>query len=185
MSTRTAKLSTALAALAIAGCGGSGDPEGAKLPPSVRQALLPQLQSIDDRVAADVSGACDDIFDPEAGNIGPIDAALASIPEDVDPEIRSALEGSVDRLKQLVDDECAQIAARERQEQEELPEDTDPVEPLPEETDTEEATTETTPEPPPETAPDDEPPSDAPPGDDGTGPPGQGGGIEAPPGGDE
>ena len=82
----------AAAALAVAGCGGDDEPQGEKLPPEITKTLLQQLESVGDRVAAGVSGACDDIYseDSSVGNIGPIDEALNSIPPDVDPEIRAA-----------------------------------------------------------------------------------------------
>ena len=178
-------------ALTIAGCGDSEEPQGEKLPPAVTQELLAQLDSVGDRVAAGVSGACDDIYASEAegGNIEPIDAALSSIPPGVDPEIRTALEQSVDRLKQLVDEECAEIGAAEQDDQDTVTEEEPPptetetteTETVPTETDTTETETDTaptTPEEPPEA----EPPGRGP---DGTGPPGLGGGAEAPEGGDE
>jgi hypothetical protein len=178
-------LTACAAALAVAGCGGSDEPEGEKLPPEISQTLLQQLDSISDRVAAEVPGACDDIFaGAPTGNIEPIDAALSSIPSDVNPEIRSALEQSIDRLKQLVNDECAAIsdaAAQDDTTTEEAP-----VETVTEETDTtptETVTAPTTPdttetEPTPPEGPGNGPNGNGP---DGNGPPGQdGGGFEAP-----
>jgi len=181
----------AVLALAAASCGDSEEPEGRKLPPTVTQELLPQLESVGDRVAAGVSGACDDIYasGADGGNIEPIDAALSSIPAGVDPEIRTALEQSVDRLKQLVDEECAEIGAAEQDEQDTVTEEepapteteTTETETVPPETDTTETETDTAPTTP------EEPPTVEPPGGgpDGTGPPGLGGGAEAPDGGEE
>jgi hypothetical protein len=175
----------ATAALAVAGCGGDDEPEGKKLPASVTQDLQKQLESVGDRVAAGVSGACDDIYseDPDTGNIGPIDEALASIPSDVDPQIRSALEQSIERLNQLVGQECDQI----REQEQGLTEtETTPTETVTTETETVPAETiETTP-----TAPEPQPTEPTPPdtepngvGPDGEGPPGQErGGAEAPDG---
>jgi hypothetical protein len=182
-------LAALIALLALAGCGNSNEPEGERLPPETVQALLQQLDSVSDRVAANVSGACNDIYDSadNGGNFEPIDDALASLPDDVDSEIRAALEESIDRLKQLVDDECTAISDAELDET--TPEETAPVETTTEETTPEQTDTETVPE---ETAPEeqqDEPPADSQPpgrGPDGNGPPGQdgdgdnGGGIEAP-----
>lgn len=176
----------AAAALAVAGCGGDDEPQGEKLPAGVTQALLKQLDSVGDRVAAGVSGACDDIYsdDPDVGNIGPIDDALNSIPSDVDPEIRSALEQSIERLTQLVDQECDQIRASEQGLGDTVTEET-PTETVTTTTETETVpaeTTETTTTP-PETTP--TPPETTPNGlgPDGTGPPGQErGGAEAPEG---
>ena len=189
MSSRASQIAVAVAAglaLAVAGCGESEEPKGEKLPPAVTQELLQQLESVGDRVAAGVAGACDDIYASAAddGNIEPIDAALASVPASVDPEIRSALKQSVERLKQLVDEECAQIGAAEQDEQGTVTEEettpaeteTTETETVPTETETTETETETVPTT-PEAPPEGEPPGRGP---DGTGPPGQGGGLEAP-----
>jgi hypothetical protein len=180
-----------VAALTVAGCGDDEEPRGKRLPPQVTQTLLQQIESVGDRVSAGVAGACDDIYssDPEVGNIGPIDAALSSIPSDVDPEIRSALEQSIERLTQLVDQECSEIRASEQEGQEPVEEEQPPeivdteTETVPSET-TETTTTppETTPTTPPEQTP--ENPLDGR-GPDGSGPPGLGGGgVEAPDDGD-
>jgi hypothetical protein len=178
----------ALAALAVAGCGDDEQPRGEKLPPEVTQTLQQQLESIGDRVAAGVAGACDDIYasESEGGNIEPIDAALSSIPSDVDPEIRFALEQSVERLTQLVDQECAAIRSAEQEQQDPLTEEEPPPETAETETvPAEETETTTTP---PETTPTDPELPATPPegrGPDGTGPPGlERGGAEAPDEGD-
>jgi hypothetical protein len=183
-------LAAALAALAVAGCGDSGEPEGRKLPPELTSTLLQQLESVGDRVAAGVAGACDDIYASadDDGNIQPIDITLSSIPPDVDPEIRTALEQSFERLKQLVDQECEEIRSAEQEEQDRLPEETVPdetteTETVPTETETTPTDTETTP-----TETDESPDTETPPGKgpDGLGPPGQQGqqgGAEAPDGG--
>jgi hypothetical protein len=179
----------AAVALAIAGCGDANEPEGEKLPTAIAQELLRQIESVGDRVAADSAGACDDIYASadDDGNVEPIDAQLAAIPSDVDPQIRSALEQSVERLKQLVDEECADIRAAEQEEQgtvtDEAPTETETVETETAPTETETVPTET------ETAPTTpaEPPAEESPGrgPDGTGPPGlDRGGAEAPDGDD-
>jgi len=174
-----------VAALAVAGCGGDDEPRGEKLPPTVTRTLLQQLESVGDRVAAGVSGACDDIYSEDVGNIGPIDDALSSIPSEVDPEIRSALEQSIERLTQLVDQECDEIRSAEQGEQDTTTDET-PTETVTTETETVPAeTTETTTTPPettpaPPTTPESSPNGNGP---DGTGPPGQErGGAEAPDG---
>lgn len=178
-----------VATLTVAGCGDDEEPRGEKLPPQVTQSLTQQLESIGDRVAAGVAGACDDIYssDAEVGNIEPIDAALSSIPSDVDPEIRSALEQSIERLTQLVDQECSEIRSSEQEQQEPIEEEEPPetveTETVPAET-TETTTTppETTPTTPSEEAPVTPPDGRGP---DGTGPPGlERGGVEAPDDGD-
>lgn len=191
MTTRSSQLLCLLAAvgaLVLAGCGDDEEPRGEKLPPQVTQTLQQQLESVGDRVAAGVAGACDDIYsgDPEVGNIEPIDAALRSIPADVDPELRAALEQSIERLTQLVDRECSAIRSSEQEEQDPTTEE----EPPPETVETETVptdTTETTTTPPETTPTDPDTPSTPPDGrgPDGTGPPGlERGGAEAPDEGD-
>lgn len=179
----TALCALAAAALAVAGCG--GDDEGRKLPPGISEQLATTIGQIQDRVDANVSGACDDIFDGAAGgNFDETSQLIASIPEDVDPDIRSGLSESVDRLQELVSTECDEIQAREAEEQETvpeeetLPEETIPEETVPEETETETTPTETDTSPPP---PQDDGKGNGQ-GPDGNGPPGQndGGGLEVP-----
>jgi hypothetical protein len=178
-------LLAAAAVLAVAGCGGDDEPQGKKLPPDITQTLLKQLDSVGDRVAAGVSGACDDIYASESdgGNVEPIDAALSSIPSDVDPEIRSALEQSIERLTQLVDQECDAIRSAEQGEQDTTTDET-PTETVTTETETVPAETTETTTTPPETTPTTPETQTTPPngnGPDGSGPPGQErGGAEAP-----
>jgi hypothetical protein len=181
-----------IAAFAVASCGDDEEPRGEKLPPQVTQTLTQQLESVGDRVAAGVAGACDDIYssDPEVGNIEPIDATLSSIPSDVDPEIRSALEQSIERLTQLVDQECSAIRSSEQEQEDPTTEEEPPPETVETETETVPVETTETTTTPPETTPT-TPPEEAPEnpldgrGPDDTGPPGLGGGgVEAPDGGD-
>ncbi len=178
-------LVAAVAALAVAGCGGDDEPQGEKLPPAITQTLLQQLESVGDRVAAGVSGACDDIYSDDVGNIGPIDDALSSIPSDVDPEIRSALEQSFERLTQLIDQECDEIRSAE-QGQQDTTDETTPTETVTTETETVPTETTETTTSPPETTPTTPTTPSTPPnggGPDGNGPPGQDrGGAEAPEG---
>ena len=177
----------AAAALAVAGCGGDDEPQGEKLPPEITKTLLQQLESVGDRVAAGVSGACADI-DTEAssvGNLAPIDEALNSIPPDVDPEIRAALEQSIERLTQLVDQECDEIRSAESGQQDTTDE-TTPTETVTTETETVPTETTETTTTPPETTPTTPTTPSTPPngnGPDGGGPPGQDrGGAAAPEG---
>lgn len=153
---KIAALVATAAALAIAGCGGSDAPEGRLLPPSISETLRAHVDAIDRRVADGSAGACDDIYRPELedGNMEAIDEALASIPPAVDDDVRSALEQSVDRLKQLVDRRCDEIRAEEQGEEPPVIEEpapteteTEPTETVPPETETGTEPTET--EPPP------------------------------------
>jgi hypothetical protein len=182
-----ASLAIVATAFAIAGCGGSEDPEGEKLPAGAADELRSQLKSISERVAFRDGGACDDIFKPAPdGNLDTIDATMASIPARVDPDVRAALEQSIDRLKQLIDTECEEIAdedERERQQQEESAPEEEPTTPTP----TPEEPVETTPTPTetgPQPTPEDEQDGETPPaGTDGGGSPDLGGGgVDAPPG---
>jgi hypothetical protein len=174
----------AASALVVAGCG-SGGSEGKKLPPRISEQLELRIGQIQARVDANVAGACDDIFDGAAGgNFDETASLIAQIPDNVDPEIRSALSDGIDRLQELVSSECDEIQAREQEEQETVPEETVPEETVPEETVPEETETETTPTE-TETTPEPPPTDDGDGrGPDGNGPPGQigdpGGGLEAP-----
>jgi hypothetical protein len=175
----------AAAALAIAGCGDSEIPDAEKLPADISQDLLGEFERIEARVDANVSGACDDIFEGvDGGNFDQVSSLLDSIPDDVAPEIRSALSDSVDHLQQLVDDQCDEIRASEQGEV--VPEETTPEETTPTETETIPTETETVP---PETETTPTPPVDPGNGNgqgpNGEGPPGQdnkddGGGVEVP-----
>jgi hypothetical protein len=139
------RTTTAIAALGLAlipaGCG--GDEEGRPVPASLREQLESRLEEAEDRLEAEILGACEDIqndTEPE------VDRVLAQLPSDVDSDIRQQLEDGFSRLWELVSDECDRL----REEQETEPETTPPPapEPLPEETETE--TTPTVPEPAPE-----------------------------------
>lgn len=176
---KPAALAVAAVALGLAAGCGSGDSGGEPLPSTVADTLTGQLDAIGARVANGSPGACDDIYAPavEDGNLEPIDAALADIPADVDPDVRAALEESVDRLKALVDQECDAIREAALGE---------PVEPEVTNTTTTDVETETTPtetetvtetETTPTDTGEELPPGNGP---DGQGPPGQLGGAEAP-----
>lgn len=170
--------------LALSGCGDSETPASEKIPADISQDLLAEFEQIEARVDANVSGACDDIFEGvPSGTFDQVGSLVSSIPESVSPEIRSALSDSVDRLQQLVNSECADIRASEQGEEtvpdETVTEETTPTETVttPPETETTPPETETTP-----TTPDESPGTGNGQGPDGTGPPGQndGGGIEVP-----
>jgi len=174
----------AAVALALAGCGDSETPASEKIPADLSQDLLGEFEQIQARVDANVSGACDDIFEGvPGGNFDQVGSLVDSIPDSVSPEIRSALSDSVDRLQQLVNDQCTEIRAGE-QDEETVPDETVPdetetteTETTPPETETTPPETETTPTPP-----DEDPGNGNGQGPDGEGPPGQdnGGGIEVP-----
>jgi hypothetical protein len=150
-------LATAVAAvLGIAGCG--GDDEGAGIPSQTAQALQSELDGVERRLDNGSAGACTDILEgPRGPNLERVRQLLDSLPDDVDQDVRSALEDSFDRLWELVQQDCDDKAADEESQQEEEPEPEPEPEPTPTETQTETTPTETTP---PETTPTD--PEDAP-----------------------
>jgi hypothetical protein len=132
--------------LAAAGCGGDED-EGDPIPSEQADALLQQLEVVENRLNNGSVGACRDVFThAESPNQPTVDQILTQVPRGVDPEVRSALEESFARLWDLVDQECDDREADEPAQPEPDPE------PVPQET--EEEPTETAPpeeeEPPPE-----------------------------------
>jgi len=159
------------AAALVAGCGGDDEPEGEGVPADAVAAIEQRLDEIqrrfDDATQNDNVGACNDI---EADSFRSIAQTVGGLPSDVDPDVRDALEASLDRLRQLTEEGCADVEPVET--------DTTPEETIPEETVTETVPEETTPE---ETEPEPQPTT---PDDGGTTTPGQGGGA-VPPAGDE
>jgi hypothetical protein len=142
----------ALSCLALIGAGCGGDEEGDPIPAAQREQILSRLDEAERRLDDGSQGACMDILDdtePEVDNV------VASLPENVDADIRQRLEEGLQNLWDLVTAECEQLEGQE----------TD---------------TETTPEPPPPppeteteevpTVPEEEPEEE----DDGGMPPGQG-----------
>jgi hypothetical protein len=157
------------AGMALAGCG--SDDEGEPIPQDIAAEIEAQLDNIEGQIEEGSLGACNDIKKP-GNTFDAVQAAVERVPERVDPDVRDALSGSVDRLDELIDQECS---SREPEEPEPVPEETEtvtvPEETEPEETEPEETVPEET--APEETVPSEEEPGLGPPG--GT-PPGQGGG---------
>jgi hypothetical protein len=156
--------------LALAGCG--GDDEGAPIPSDTAAALQAELDGVQARLDNGSAGACKDILEGSRGpNLERVNALIDALPDDVDPDVRSALEESFDRLWELVQQDCDDKASEEEQAQPEEPEVTTP-----------ETTEETTPETTEETTPEPTPPSEEeiPPDGDGDNggeiPPGNGNG---------
>ena len=138
------------AALAIAGCG--GDEEGEPIPAQTAQALQAELDGVQARIDNGSAGACNDILEGDRGpNLERVQQLIEGLPEDVDPDVRSALEESFDRLWELVQQDCDDKAQEEESERQQEPEPEPEPEPTPTETETEtepEPTpTETEPEP--------------------------------------
>ena len=168
---RRAATTLVLFALVAAGCG-SDDEEGEPIPAGQAQALLDQLELVEDRSDRGICGGANTQVDE-------LEAKVEALPEDVDADVRSALEEGLDHLRDLVNDECDENREEpetdttetepEETQPETEPEETEPEEAEPEETQPEETTPEETtplPEPPPEETP----------------LPGEGGGV-TPPGG--
>ena len=171
-----AKPTALLAAVAIvvAGCGGDDEPEGKGIPPEAVAALENRLDEIqrrfDEATEHGNVGACNDI---QSDSFKAVAATVSQLPEDVDPEIRDALEAGLQRLQELTEEGCAGV---EPPETDTTPTETAPPETTPEETETDEA--------PPETTPSKEPPGqqkkDKNKGGGATPPDGSGGGLPAP-----
>jgi hypothetical protein len=169
------------ASLAVAGCG--GDDEGEPIPTATATALSSELDGVQDRLDEGSAGACRDILGgPRGPNMARVQDLIDQLPDDVDSDVRSALEDSFNRLWDLVEQECDDKA---QQEEESQPEETTPEETTPEETEPETTPEETTPEEttPEETTPPEE--EELPPEGDGEndgGIPGNGGGGGVGPG---
>jgi hypothetical protein len=169
-------IALALAAPLAAGCGGDDEQEGQPIPAEQAAALERQLESIENRFQFG-GDACADITGNEDPNTTAVENVLASLPQNVDPDVRDSLEQSFDRLFQLVEEQCDEEKGQETETE---------AAPPPPETDTEPTETVPPPEeeegdddgegeeeaPPPE---EEVPPEEVPPGQDGELPPGQGG----------
>jgi hypothetical protein len=127
------------ACLAAAGCG-SGDEEGSPIPSETAAALEQQLDNVQARLDDGSAGACRDILEgPRGPNRDGVQQILDGLPNDVDPDVRDALEQSFENLWSLVERRCEEAAAREEAQPEPAPE------PEATTTETQTETTETTP----------------------------------------
>jgi hypothetical protein len=132
-------------AAAVSGCG--SDDEGAGITPDAAAALERQLASIQGRFEVG-GGACTDITDGDDPNTTAVQQTIDSLPDDVDPDVRDALQQSFDRLFELVQQECEEPPAETNTTPEPEPEATETTETTPPETtETEPPPTETTEEP--------------------------------------
>ena len=91
----------ACGALWASGCGGSGK-QGKPLPAQQSAALQRELDSVQRRFAFG-DGACKDI---QNGSKSDVQAILASIPTNVDADVRDALRRSFDHLWDLASAQC-------------------------------------------------------------------------------
>jgi hypothetical protein len=142
---RVLALSLVAAAVAVAGCG--GDEEGKGIPRITATALGQQLDNIQARIDEGSAGACRDILEaPESrgANKAQVEDLIDSMPDDVDTDVKSALQDSFDRLWDLVQQECDDKASKEEEKTDTTPTDTQ-EETTPTETETTPTETETTP----------------------------------------
>ncbi len=155
----TITLLLVLASGLAAGCG-SDEEQGSPIPATAAAELNKRLDSVQGRFDFG-GGACADIAEDQqlAGQ------TIADLPDDVDPDVRQALQDGFDRLFALTDEQCDETKGQETEpEPDPVPEtETEP------ETDTETIPTETIPtetvptlpeEPPTEPVPPEEEPSD-------------------------
>lgn len=132
----------ACVALLAAGCG--SDDEGKQIPQSSAAELQRSLESIERRFDLG-GGACQDITQGEDTDVDAVQAKIDGLPDDVDKDVRDALQESFDRLFDLVQEECTQTdteAETETTPTEEVPTVTEEVPTV-----TETVPTETTPPP--------------------------------------
>src|SRR5688572_8575197 len=145
------------AGVTAAGCG--GDDEGAPIPRATATALNAELDGVQDRIDEGSAGACRDIIGgPRGPNKERAQELIDSMPDDVDSDVRSALQDSFDRLWDLVEQDCDDKAQGEQeQDQPETETDTEP-EPTPTDTTPTDTTpTDTTPTDTTPTSPDEVP----------------------------
>jgi hypothetical protein len=148
-------LLTAAVAAMTAGCG--SDDKGKPIPQDAAAALERQLASIQARFEVG-GGACGDITGGDDPNSTPVRQTIDSLPDDVDPDVRDALQGSFDRLFQLVEEQCKSEPPPQQQQQQQQQTETEQAPSQTETTPAETTETETTPtqteeQPPPETNP--------------------------------
>lgn len=186
--TQLAGLVACAALIAGPGCGSDEEEPGPGVPRAAAEQLSAELDLVQRRIDGtremSAPGSCRDI---ELKSYPDIEKIIDALPKDTDPDVRRALERSIDRLKELTQSECTELVDEiERRREESTPEVTPPPAPV---------QPEPTPEPTPtETQPREEKPEDEKPKEDkkedggggmgpnGQGPPGQGGGGQpAPP----
>ena len=143
------------ACLAAAGCG-SDDEGGTRIPADTAAALATQLDGVQARLDNATPGACKDILEgPRGPNRAAVQQLIDGLPDDVDPDVRAALQESFDNLWSLVESKCEDLepdepAQTETTEQETTPTETEtePTETIPPPTETEPTTPEEAPLPP-------------------------------------
>ena len=134
------------ACLAAAGCG-SDDEGGKKIPAAAAAALQQQLDGVQARLDNATPGACKDILEgPRGPNRAAVQQLIDGLPNDVDPDVRDALQESFDNLWSLVESECQDLTPDEpAQTETQTQTEATPTETTPPETETTPPETETTP----------------------------------------
>jgi hypothetical protein len=137
--------------LAAAGCG--GDEEGKPIPVATATALNNELNGVQARLDQGSSGACKDILEgPRDPNMARVQELIDAMPDDVESDVRAALEDSFDQLWDLVQQDCDDKAQEEKSQQEPEPQE-------PAQTDTDTTPTDTTDTTPTDTTPTDTTPT--------------------------
>jgi len=137
-------LTFALLALALVAAGCGGDDEGKPIPAATATQLDAQLDGVQARLDNGTAGACKDILEgPRGPNLEQVNQIIQSLPDDVDSDVRSALQDSFDNLWDRVQDKCDELAQKQEQQQQPTETQTTPTET--ETTPTETTPTETTP----------------------------------------
>jgi hypothetical protein len=135
-------LALVAASVAVAGCG--GDEEGKPIPATTAAGLQAQLENIQGRIDQGSEGACKDILGgPRDPNKEQVEQLIDSMPDDVDSDVRSALQDSFDHLWDLVQQECDDKAPKEQTNTAPAETQTEETTPTETETETEPAETET------------------------------------------
>jgi hypothetical protein len=155
----------ALAACVLAACG-ADEEEGEPIPAGLAGQLQAQLNSIQGRFEFPGGAACGDIAGGDDPNTTAVRNLIGALPQNVDPDVRDALQQSFDRLFELVEQECSEEPPET--ETETTPPETETTETVPTET----VPTETVPT---ETIPTETLPTEPLPPGQGGEPPGQGG----------
>jgi len=103
-------------ALAAAGCG--GDEEGKPIPAATAGDLGAQLDDVQARLDQGSPGACRDILEaPESRGADKqqVQDVIDSMPDDVDSDVKSALQDSFDHLWDLVEQDCEDKESKQEQ----------------------------------------------------------------------
>ena len=121
-----AALSVGAALLVSAGCGSEeekGEPLPADAVTAIDRRLVEVQRRYDAAVEDNIVGACQDI---ENDSYKVIDKTVEGLPDDVDEDVRDALEESVARLKDLTREGCSDVRPTRTEPEETTPPETEP-----------------------------------------------------------